>query len=489
MPVIKIRRGTTTQWNSSTKVLQVGELGIDTILNKVKAGNGINVWSGLPYLTPPVVEVQEIAQDAVASALAAGTHSNITVSYDDNANSISLSTGPDVITTTSLNNTLTNATTGYVPVGDVGNPDGVASLDSNGKIPDSEIPSTIARDTEIPTLTSSISEGTNLYFTNERAQDAVGEAVGSGLSYNDNTGAISVNTSIISTKTYADQTATSAAATVFNNLIDSAPLALDTLNELAAAINDDQNFAVTISNQIGTKLSTATAASDYLKISDAASTYLTTSQAGIQYLEKTQPALDYVVTNSGSGGYYVNGVLNGPMVFAPGKFYRISVQANGHPLWFQTTYGAYNSENVYTSGITNSGTDAGHIIIFLPSTAPQLYYVCQYHEAMKGVVILENQNGLQSFLQKNESYSPVLKDMRHIIEMSGGGTLTITDSVSYPVGTTFEVLQTGTSQVIIAGDGFTINSTPGLKLRAQWSAATIIKRGINSWVAFGDLTA
>jgi hypothetical protein len=37
-----------------------------------------------------------------------------------------------------------------------------------------------------------IAEGsTNLYFTNERAQDAVGDAVGTGLSYNDTTGAIS----------------------------------------------------------------------------------------------------------------------------------------------------------------------------------------------------------------------------------------------------------------------------------------------------------
>ena len=40
--------------------------------------------------------------------------------------------------------------------------------------------------------TSDIEEGTNLYFTTERAQDAVGEAVGTGLSYNDTTGAVSV---------------------------------------------------------------------------------------------------------------------------------------------------------------------------------------------------------------------------------------------------------------------------------------------------------
>jgi hypothetical protein len=40
--------------------------------------------------------------------------------------------------------------------------------------------------------TSDIEEGTNLYFTDERAQDAIGTNVGTGLSYNDTTGAVSV---------------------------------------------------------------------------------------------------------------------------------------------------------------------------------------------------------------------------------------------------------------------------------------------------------
>jgi hypothetical protein len=40
--------------------------------------------------------------------------------------------------------------------------------------------------------TSVIEEGTNLYFTDERAQDAIGNNVGTGLTYTDSTGAISV---------------------------------------------------------------------------------------------------------------------------------------------------------------------------------------------------------------------------------------------------------------------------------------------------------
>jgi hypothetical protein len=41
--------------------------------------------------------------------------------------------------------------------------------------------------------------------------------------------------------------------TQLNNLIDSAPTALDTLNELAAALGDDANFATTVTTALGTK--------------------------------------------------------------------------------------------------------------------------------------------------------------------------------------------------------------------------------------------
>jgi hypothetical protein len=42
--------------------------------------------------------------------------------------------------------------------------------------------------------------------------------------------------------------------TAVSNLVDSSPAALDTLNELAAAINDDAGFSTTITNSIATKL-------------------------------------------------------------------------------------------------------------------------------------------------------------------------------------------------------------------------------------------
>ena len=51
---------------------------------------------------------------------------------------------------------------------------------------------TVALTSDIPSSTTGLSEGTNLYFTDERAQDAIGNNVGTGLTYTDGTGAISV---------------------------------------------------------------------------------------------------------------------------------------------------------------------------------------------------------------------------------------------------------------------------------------------------------
>lgn len=57
------------------------------------------------------------------------------------------------------------------------------------------------------------------------------------------------DTSLLATKSYADTAASNAAAAI----VDSAPGTLDTLNELAAALGDDPNFATTVSTQIGNK--------------------------------------------------------------------------------------------------------------------------------------------------------------------------------------------------------------------------------------------
>jgi hypothetical protein len=68
----------------------------------------------------------------------------------------------------------------------------------------------------------------------------------------------------------AEVTARNAAiTTAINNLINGAPGALDTLNELAAALGDDANFAADVTAAIGAKLSAANNLSDVPSASTA----------------------------------------------------------------------------------------------------------------------------------------------------------------------------------------------------------------------------
>ena len=166
--------------------------------------------------------------------------------------------------------------------------------------------------------TDDLSEGTNLYFTTARARSSISaggslaynsttgvmsftertnsavEGLARGalsatgdLTYNSTTGAFGVVTfknadfdtrlatkdtdnlaegsgnlyytdarvaSYLGTNSYATETYVDAAVTA---VIDAAPAALDTLNELAASLNDDANFAGTMTTNLATKLALA----------------------------------------------------------------------------------------------------------------------------------------------------------------------------------------------------------------------------------------
>lgn len=78
---------------------------------------------------------------------------------------------------------------------------------------------------------------------------------------------------------------------------------------------------------------------------------------------------------------------------------------------------------------------------------------------------------------------------------ASAGTFTVPAdaTTNFPIGSQINVLQVNTGQLTIAGatspNTVTVNATPGLKLRAQWSSATLIKRAANTWVLIGDITA
>lgn len=92
------------------------------------------------------------------------------------------------------------------------------------------------------------------------------------------------------------------------------------------------------------------------------------------------------------------------------------------------------------------------------------------------------------------SSSAALTDVGALVELNHTSALSFTvpndSSVAFPTNAQIDLLQTGAGQVTVtAAAGVVINSAIGLKLRTQWSAATLIKRSANTWVLIGDLSA
>lgn len=94
--------------------------------------------------------------------------------------------------------------------------------------------------------------------------------------------------------------------------------------------------------------------------------------------------------------------------------------------------------------------------------------------------------------QTDTTYSLVLSDKDKLVEFLNAAPVIVTvpsdATADFPVGSQISLLQTGVGQVTIApGSGVTVNSTPGLNLRTQWSSATLVKRAANLWLLSGDL--
>jgi len=94
---------------------------------------------------------------------------------------------------------------------------------------------------------------------------------------------------------------------------------------------------------------------------------------------------DFSVVNNGFSAYTINGQDNPGLTLQRGKTYTFSVNAIGHPFWIKTVQGN-GSLNGYGNA-SNNGIQTGTVTLTLPNDAPgTLYYNCQIHAAMTGVI-------------------------------------------------------------------------------------------------------
>jgi hypothetical protein len=228
--------------------------------------------------------------------------------------------------------------------------------------------------------TDDLAEGSNLYFTNQRALDATAsayDAAGSaataeanaistassdattkanaaelnaknyadGLAVNyDAAGAASTaqanaesytdtaisnevtarNAAIATAKSEAITAAEGYTDTAVANLVDGAPALLDTLNELAAAIADNPNYATDVANLVATKADTSYVDSEISDLDTAAQGYASTAQTNAQAyadgLAVNYDAAGAAATAEANANSYTDGVasdiLDGTSTFA-----------------------------------------------------------------------------------------------------------------------------------------------------------------------------
>ncbi len=96
------------------------------------------------------------------------------------------------------------------------------------------------------------------------------------------------------------------------------------------------------------------------------------------------------MTNSGSGAYVIDGSNNPTLNLLRGFTYTFNINASGHPFYIKTAQ-TTGTGNQYTTGVTGNGTQSGTLTFAVPYNAPStLYYICQYHSAMKGTISISD---------------------------------------------------------------------------------------------------
>lgn len=217
------------------------------------------------------------AYNAIKSALQGGSHVNIEFAYNDSTRTYSLSTSAEVVTETELTTKLldyvTNASLDLLR----GSANGIATLDSAGKVPDTQIPSSITRDTELATgvqEAKTYADTQDLQVLADAATDATDKAT---QAVEDATGQAEIYTdtqisTLLASETFENQIKDTAAEIITGGTHTGITVSYDNTNNLLSltATYDDEE----VMDAIATSL---TAGSGILKSYDDVANTITIS--------------------------------------------------------------------------------------------------------------------------------------------------------------------------------------------------------------------
>jgi len=106
------------------------------------------------------------------------------------------------------------------------------------------------------------------------------------------------------------------------------------------------------------------------------------------------------------GKYIFSGDFEGTnptLALTRGESYIFEVKAAGHPFWIKSVAGT-GLENAYNEGVYNNGLQTGRILFRVADNAPgTLYYNCQYHASMQGIINISDPTIEELVLKYTES--------------------------------------------------------------------------------------
>jgi hypothetical protein len=93
--------------------------------------------------------------------------------------------------------------------------------------------------------------------------------------------------------------------------------------------------------------------------------------------------------------------------------------------------------------------------------------------------------------QIGTSYTLVASDLGKLVTLTNASAiaLTVPSGLGLLAGQRIDLAQRGAGQVTVAGSGATVNATPGLKFRAQYSYASLVCVATDTYDLVGDLSA
>jgi hypothetical protein len=96
--------------------------------------------------------------------------------------------------------------------------------------------------------------------------------------------------------------------------------------------------------------------------------------------------------------------------------------------------------------------------------------------------------------QVGTTYTLALTDNNKLVTLTNAAAITLSVPtnavVAFPIGTRIDLAQLGAGKVTVAAvtpGTTTVNATPSLALRAQYSAASLVKTATDAWLLVGDL--